>query len=1121
MRCAKCGFDNRQGRKFCAQCGTGLNLRCPSCGAENTPGEKFCGECGAALGGEPSAGAQKVSELAPASPGIRVRPEQSDSSAALGGERKTVTALFADIKGSTELEQDLDPEEARAIIDPALKLMIDAVRRYDGYIVQSTGDGIFALFGAPVAHEDHPQRALYAALRMQEELRRYGGKLQAEGRAPIEIRVGVNTGEVVVRSLATGATQVEYTPIGHTTNLASRLQSIARTGSIVASEATRKFCEGYFTLKPLGAAKVKGVSEPVEVYEVMGLGPLRTRLQRSAGRGLSKFVGRQAEMDALKRAAEQAKAGRGQIVAAMAEAGVGKSRLFYEFKVTTQAGSMVLETISVSHGKASAFLPVIDLLQSYFKVAGEDDQRTRRAKVTGNVLTLDRSFEDTLPHLFALLGVVEGEDPLAGMDSQIRKRRTLEAIKRILLRESLNQPLMVIFEDLHWVDDETQGFLNLLADSIGTARILMLINYRPEYRHDWGHKTYYTQLRLDPLGKEGADEMLTALVGDGADVRPLKRLIIERTEGNPFFMEETVQVLLDEGALVRDGAAVRLTKALSELKIPPTVQAILAARIDRLPADEKDLLQTLAAIGNEFQLSLVRAVAAKSGDEIDRMLDNLQLAEFIYEQPAAGEVEYRFKHALTQEVAYNSLLQERRKQLHERIAGAIERVFAGQIDDHIVELAHHYRRAGNSAKAIDYLLLAAEQETGRNAANEAAAGLREGLTLLGGIADEAERARREVALQLALAGALAFQSPAAAGVETAYLRARELCERSGDRAGLFNALSGLCANYSFRAELGRALELCEEILKIAQHGEPNERLSAHAVAVATLWLLGELSAARRHLMQLLEIAGDVRPGAPQSDALIGRERMRGAVILALLGYPDQAVQEAREGLAYARQTRIPVLIVVAELFSAFLHYFIRDVGNVRELGEAAFRLANEQGRTAISGAGAALIGWVEAMHGDAARGLEEILRGRALAAEAGNRIRSLHDLLLLDCHLIRGDLEEGLAAASDALAHADRTGERYCASEFNRLKGELLLRQGASQQTAAESAFRTAIEVARAQQARWWELRATVSLARLLAKQGKRDEARATLAEIYGWFTEGFDTADLKDAKALLEELGA
>ncbi|HXN14269.1 MAG TPA: AAA family ATPase, partial [Candidatus Acidoferrales bacterium] len=545
----------------------------------------------------------------------------------------------------------------------------------------------FALFGAPVAHEDRPQRALYAALRMREELERYSAKVVADGRSPIQGRGGVNSGEVVVRSIQTGAGQTEYTPIGHTTNLASRMQVAAPVGSIAVSEATRKLCEGYFILKPLGATKVKGVSEPVNVYEVTGLGPLRTRLQRSAGRGLSKFVGRQAEMDSLKRAAEQAKAGRGQMVAAMAEPGVGKSRLLFEFKAKNQSGWMVLETFSVSHGKASAYFPVIDLLHNYFKIIGDDDERSRRAKVIGAVLALDRALEDTLPYMFALLGIIEGDDPLAQMDAQVRKRRTLDAIKRILLRESLNQPLMVMFEDLHWIDEETQAFLNLLADSIGTAKILLLVNYRPEYSHQWGSKTYYTQLRLDPLGKESAEEMLAAMLGDGAAMAPLKRLIIERTEGNPFFMEETVQVLFDEGALARDGGAAKLTRSLAELKIPPTVQAILAARIDRLPPDAKDLLQTLAVIGREFPLSLIRAVVSIPDDEIRRLLDDLQLGEFIYEQPAIGDSEYIFKHALTQEVSYNSVLMERRRQVHGRIGAALEKIYASSIDDHLDELA--------------------------------------------------------------------------------------------------------------------------------------------------------------------------------------------------------------------------------------------------------------------------------------------------------------------------------------------------------------------------------------------------------------------------------------------------
>ena len=400
------------------------------------------------------------------------------------------------------------------------------------------------MFGAPAAYEDHPQRALYSALRIQEEMRRYSSKLREAGNLPIEARVGANTGEVVVRTISTGGAKTEYTPIGHTANLASRMQALAPTGSIAISEQVRRLVDGYFALKPLGPTKVKGVSEPVKVYEVIGLGPLRTRLQRSIGRGLTKFVGREREMETMLAAADRAISGHGQIVAAIANAGTGKSRLFFEFKSKIRPGWMVLEAFSLSHGKASAYLPLLDLLQGYFKISGEDDQRARRAKITGHILTLDRALEDTLPYLFALLGIVEGGDPLAQMDAQVKKRRTLEAIKRILLRESLNQPLMVIFEDMHWIDEQTQDFLNLLADSMGTAKILLLVNYRPRYSHHWGGKTYYTQLRLDPLGNESAEEMLSTLLGNGPEVAPLKRVIIEKTEGSPFFMEETVQSAL-------------------------------------------------------------------------------------------------------------------------------------------------------------------------------------------------------------------------------------------------------------------------------------------------------------------------------------------------------------------------------------------------------------------------------------------------------------------------------------------------------------------------------------------------------------------------------------------------
>jgi class 3 adenylate cyclase len=701
IRCGKCDRENRQGRRFCAGCGSALDLKCPQCGTSNESDEQYCGQCGSAL----VMGSGSAVERHPAR-AVHILDENSEPHL-LDGERKTVTALFADIKGSMELMEDLDPEEARRVVDPALKLMIDAVHHYNGYVVQSTGDGIFALFGAPVAYEDHPQRALYAALRMQDELRRYTAKLREAGNIPVEIRVGLNTGEVVVRSLHTGEQRTEYTSIGHSTSLAARVQTLASTGSIVVTEAVHRLTEGYFQFKALGATRIKGVSEPVKLFEVNGLGPLRTRLQVAARAGLSRFVGREHELWQMKRALESVKLGHGQVVAAVGEPGVGKSRLFYEFKTISEAKCLVLEAFSVSHGKASAYLPVIELLRNYFELTGEDDERKRREKIGGKVLMLDRSLEDTLPYLFALLGIPAADgDLLAQMDPQLKRRRTLEAVKRIILRESLNQPLLVIFEDLHWIDSETQVFLNLLADTIANARVLLAVNYRPEYRHEWASKTYYSQLRLDPLGKGSASEMLAALVGDNPEVQALNRLIIDKTEGNPFFIEEIVQGLFEQSILVRNGV-VHLARPLDEIKLPPTVQGILAARIDRLPADEKTLLQTLAVIGTEFPHALVRDVTGEADDELERMLGDLQLGEFVYEQPAFPEVEYKFKHALTQEVAYNSVLLERRKLLHERIAQAIETLYPHHLEDHLDGLAHHYSRSSNVVKTVNYLQLAA------------------------------------------------------------------------------------------------------------------------------------------------------------------------------------------------------------------------------------------------------------------------------------------------------------------------------------------------------------------------------------------------------------------------------
>jgi class 3 adenylate cyclase/tetratricopeptide (TPR) repeat protein len=1038
----------------------------------------------------------------------------------LEGERKTVTALFADIEGSTELIRDLDPEEARAIVDPVLQLMMEAVHRYGGYVAQSLGDGIFALFGAPVAHEDHPQRALHAALAMQEELHRYADRLRAEGKIPVEARVGVNTGEVVVRTIETGG-HTEYTPVGHVTNLAARMQTAAPSGSIAASEETQRLCEGYFEFRGLGPTAVKGLSGPIEVYEVVRAGPLRTHFQLSALRGLTKFVGREREMAAMAGALEQARAGHGQIVAAVGEAGAGKSRLMYEFNATIPDECKVLEAYSVSHGKASAWLPVIELLKSYFEIADEDDDSRRSAKVEAKVRALDPALVDTLPYILSLLGIAGAGASLAMMDAGVRRRRTLEAVKRIIIRESLKQPLVVIFEDLHWLDAETQELLDLLVDGVASARILMLVNYRPEYHHEWGNRACYTQLRLDPLGGQSADEMLHALLGGDASLKSLKRLIIEKTQGNPFFMEEIVRALVEQEVLVRNGAT-RLTKPLTEIHVPPTVHGILASRIDALLASEKGLLQTLAVIGKTFPLNLVKHMTASSDDQLEPMLKGLQTGEFIYEQPASGETEYTFKHSLTQEVAYNSVLIERRRLLHQRTGEAIEALFEDRIDDHLAELAHHYSRAANTRKAVEYLFRAGRQAAARSAYSEAITRLSTALEFLKRLPDDTERARQELSMQNVLGGSLNIAKGwGAAELEPVYARARELCAQIHEPALAFRALFGQWAISHWKQEQDKALELADELLAAAEDAKDPAMLAAGNHARGnTLYQLGELGSAIHHEEKALALF-DLRQPLP---VRLEGQRLDSLYILYYglhgLGYPDRAWVKSREMLEVAQRSSAPYILAQASCYAAHHNLTGGTPTAAQKHAEEAMALTEELGLAtfsalAITWHGAALI--AQRRYGE---GIAEMRRGiSAIRASGGTPHPRVLCLLASGLGKV-GRPQEGLQVLDDGFASVAKTGGQISSPYLHNVKGELLLAQSPSDSANAERCFRTAIEIARRQSARSAELLATTSLARLLARTGRRDGARTMLADIYNWFTEGFDTADLKDAKALLDELG-
>jgi class 3 adenylate cyclase len=708
MQCPRCQAQNDQGAKFCEDCGARLDAVCPTCGQPVGAGKKFCRSCGASV----IADASRFTSPQVYTP-KHLAEKILTSKAALEGERKQVTVLFADLKGSMELLADRDPEEARKLLDPVLERMMEAVHRFEGTVNQVMGDGIMALFGAPLAHEDQAVRACYAALRMQESVKKYGDEVFHSHGVTVRIRVGLNSGEVVVRAIGSDL-HMDYTAVGQTTHLAARMEQLADPGTILISPATLQLVEGYVEVKGKGPVPIKGLEASVEVYELVGAGSVRSRLQAAAARGLTRFVGRDPEMEQLQLALERAAAGHGQVVAVVGEAGVGKSRLVHEVTHSYRTqGWLILEGGSASYAKTTPYLPVIDLLKAYFRVEGRDDTRTIREKVIGKILSLDRQLELALSALLSLLDVPVEDAVWEHLDPLQRRLRTMDAVKRVVLRESQVQPLVAVVEDLHWIDTETQSLLDSLVESLPTAGLLLLVNYRPEYQHGWGSKTYYRQLRIDPLPAEGADDLLASLLGADASLEPLKRTLIERTEGNPLFLEESVRTLVETRTLVGEPGAYRLAQELQAIQMPPTVQAILAARIDRLSPDDKRLLQAAAVIGKDVPFGLLQILAELPEADVHRCLTRLQAAEYLYEVHLFPDLEYTFKHTLTHEVVYAGLLHERRRALHGQVLEAMEGLRPDRLAEQVERIARHALLAEQWEKAVAYLSRASTKAAAR------------------------------------------------------------------------------------------------------------------------------------------------------------------------------------------------------------------------------------------------------------------------------------------------------------------------------------------------------------------------------------------------------------------------
>jgi class 3 adenylate cyclase/tetratricopeptide (TPR) repeat protein len=707
--CTHCQRENPEDAAFCAGCGRPLALLCPACGRPNPSDASFCNGCGQRLrdAAPPASPERAPRDYTPKHLAEKILHGKS----ALEGERKQVTVLFADVKGSMDLSEQVDAEEWHRVLNRFFEILTDGVHRFEGTVNQYTGDGIMALFGAPITHEDHAQRACYAALHLRDELRSYADELRLDRGLSFAVRMGLNSGEVVVGKIGDDL-RMDYTAQGHTVGLAARVEQLAEPGRAYVTQDTAQLIEGFFQLRDLGGAKVAGGSEPVHVYELEGTGAMRTRLDVSRARGFSRFVGRVDEMATLELALHRTVEGNGQIVGVVGEAGVGKSRLCLEFVERCRARDVpVLEAHCPAHGRTVPLLPILELLRNSFGITAHDRDQTAREKIAGRLVLLDRAFDEALPLVFDFLGVPDPERPAPQMDPDARQRRLFSLVRRMVQAGSEREPVVLLFDDIQWIDSGSDAFLTQIAGAVSGTRTLLLANFRPEYHADWMGKSNYQQLPLSPLGPRVIDELLHGLLGDDTTVLGLRDLICERTGGNPFFVEEVVQSLAESGSVVGGRGAYRLATSVEKIAIPSTVQAVLAARIDRLPEREKQVLQTAAvaaAMGKRFLESLLGRVVRLPGADLAAALSRLQSDEFLYEEGLYPDLEYAFKHPLTQEVAYDAQLSGRRAEVHASVARALEEIHADKLDEQAAALAHHWEQAGGDLEAARWHRRAAE-----------------------------------------------------------------------------------------------------------------------------------------------------------------------------------------------------------------------------------------------------------------------------------------------------------------------------------------------------------------------------------------------------------------------------
>jgi class 3 adenylate cyclase/predicted ATPase len=1063
-------------------------------------------------------------------------------------ERRQLTVMFCDLVGSTALSAQLDPEELREVVRAYQQTSAAVIERFDGHIAQYLGDGLLVYFGYPVAHEDDAARAVRAgldivhALQKQVPSLRVPSPLVGEGQGEgatgkerkLQVRIGIHTGPVVVGEMGGGAKR-ELLALGETPNIAARIQGQAEPDTVVISAATYHLVEGLFECEDYGQPALKGVSASLTLYRVVKEGEAQSRFQVVARKGLTPLVGREPEFGLLRERWERVKDGDGQAVLLSGEPGIGKSRLVEALKDSLKHEDVsFLELRCSPYHQNSALYPVIEYLQRILQFTRDDSSEQKLDKLEQKLARSRLDLQETVPLFASLLSLSAPRYTLPALSPQKQKKKTLEAFVAWLCAEAKQQAVTYAWEDLHWADPSTLELLTLFLEQVPTTRLLAVLTFRPEFTPPWGSHSYLSQLILSRLGRNHVETMVEKVTGGKALPAEVVQQIVSKTDGVPLFVEELTKMVVEQNV----GAYCNTPL----LGIPATLQDALMARLDRLGA-AKEIAQVGATIGREFNHDLLQAISSLTDETLQQGLRQLIEAELVYQSGRPPQATYLFKHALIQDTAYQSLLKSRRQQLHQQVAQVLAERFPQTVETQPELVAHHYSEASLIAQAVPYWQQAGELASKRSAHAEAISHLTKGLEVLKTQPDTPERIQQELRLQIALGPALmATEGYSAPAVERAYARAQELCLQIGETPQLFRVLGGLWTFYLGRAEHKTARKLGEQLLTLAQNmQDPSLLMRAHTMLGPTLFFLGEFASAQAQMDQGIALYGSqpYRPRALNDPGVICL--VYAAWNLWHLGYPNQALEKSHEALTLAHKLFHPFSLAVALQWACMVQQSCRRAQVAQEQAEALITLSTEQGFTYWLASGTIQRGWALVEHGQGGEGIARMRQGLA-AFRATNASNVVPYFLarLAEAYGKVEQAEEGLAMLAEALALVDKTGERMHEAELYRLKGTLMLQQESqksdgkshksqietsphpltpSPQAEAEGYFLKAIEIARKQQAKSLELRATMSLARLWQHQGKTTEAHQMLADIYNWFTEGFDTKDLQEAKALLEEL--